>query len=222
MAGVDVPIRVSTEGVDDASDQAGDLGANWDQVGLQGTRAARSLTNGLSGLLSAEQNIYNAQQRVNIAQINYTLTVREYGQGSIQASRALISLQQAQESVRIAQDQLNLRFLQFALTTGPQIYTAISRMIAASMGMTLQNYEETASWEAKAVAIAATMGALTLGLAVFGGLMAGAVTSAGVSSQVNNITQNNSINGAASTNPAALTAVASQQVASAVKSATRP
>ena len=194
MSDASVAIRItvddsSASSLSTANSSLTDMSANWDQVGLSGAKAARSLTSGLSGLLSAEQNIYNAQQRVNVAQINYTLTVREYGQGSIQASKALIQLQQAQEGVTIAQDQLDLRFVQFALTTGPQFYTAITRAIAASQGMTLANYEETASWYAKAAAITATaiaLAAVTFGFSALVGGAAAAATSSTLN-QTNNI-----------------------------------
>lgn len=220
--GPNVVVRVTAD-TTQASQQISQVGTNWDQVGMQGVKAAKDLTNGIGGLLSAEQGIFNAQMRVNVAQIEYTLTVRQYGAGSIQAQRALIGLKEAQESVAIAQDQLNLRFIQFALTTGPQIYTAISKMIAQVMGMTLANYQETASWYAKAAAIGITVGLLTAGLAVFGGLLAGAgITSTlGQQQQMNTINQNNVFQNNAGNTQAAVTA-ANSQLINGVASAVRP
>jgi len=215
--GPNVVIRVSQEGAEEAGSQVQQVGANWDQVGLQGARAARSLTNGLSGLLSAQQNVYQAQLRVNTANINYILTVREYGAGSIQAQRALDSLKSAQMSVTVAQDQLNLRWVQFALTTGPQVYTAISRMIAASMGMTLQNYQETASWYAKAAAIGATAVALALVSFGFSALMGGAAAAA-----TTQVTQTNTFYQTPGTSTSNLVNLTNQGIASAVSASSRP
>lgn len=212
---VDVPIKVSMTGGDEAASQAADIGTNWDKAGLEGVHAARSLTNGISGLLSAEQNIYNAQQRVNVAQINYTLTVREYGAGSIQATKALTQLQQAQESVKIAQDQLDLRFLQFALTTGPQVFTALQRMMAATEGLTLSQYQLQAGLARTAILAGITIGILTLGIGVFTGLMAGAATT-------NTVNQTNNFNGMAATSPGSIINQANSSAASAVASANRP
>jgi len=220
----DIAIRVSVD-TDDATNSIGgltsttdsdtsEMSTNWDQVGLSGARAARSVTTGLSGLLSAQQNVYTAQQRVNVANISYILTVREYGAGSIQAQKALDQLQTAQEGVTVSQDQLNLRYVQFALTTGPQVYTAITKMVAAAQGMTVANYEETASWYAKAAAIGLTIGLLTLGIGVFTGL----IGAAAVNSQIN---QNNTFYGAGSNTSGAVTA-ANQQLVSQVSSASRP
>ena len=213
MSDSSVAIHVTVDS-GDASSSLSSMSANWDQVGLSGARAARSLTSGLSGLLSAQQNIYNAQQRVNIANINYTLTVREYGAGSIQAQKALISLQQAQESVSVAQTQMDLQFVKFAVTTGPMFYTSITRMIAASQGMTLTNYMETASWYAKAAAIMATAAALALVTFGFSAIVGGAVASATIS-------QSNTFNSVGGNASGAVSA-ANSSLISGVNSAVRP
>ena len=200
MSDANVAIRITVD-TGAASASVTQLGANFDQMGIQGFKAARSLTSGLSGLLSAQQNVYTAQQRVNTANISYILTVREYGAGSLQAQKALISLQQAQEGVTIAQDQLNLRYVQFAVTTGPQFYMAITKMIAASQGMTVANYMETASWYAKTAAILTTVVALA---AVSGGfsLLVGGAEAAAATTTIN---QNNTFNAVGGNASGALT-----------------
>jgi len=179
---VDVPVNITVNGADDADSQLSTMSTNWDKVGLSGAGAARSLTNGLGGLLSAQQNVYNAQQRVNVANINYVLTVREYGAGSIQAQKALIQLNQAQQSVSIAQDQMDLQFVKFALTTGPQVYTSLIKMAAAFQGVTVADFELNAGLAQTAVLAALTIGILTAGIAIFGGLVAGAQASGAVNS----------------------------------------
>ena len=231
-ATANIAIRVTGD-TSGASGPLNQLSSNWDRVGEQGFRAARSLTNGLSGLLSAEQNVYNAQQRVNVATISYDLAVRDSGAGSLQAQNAYIALQQAQEGVTLAQDQLNLRFVQFALTTGPQIYMAISRMIAASMGMTVANWQETASWYAKAAAILVTVGALTAGLAVFGGLLGGAAAAAQTPTTTTSavpsgfgqpvvVTQTNTFISSSQTNQTDMADFANRSVAKAIAQRVRP
>ena len=215
--GPEIAIRITADS-SGAESTLEDTTANFDQMGLSGAKAARSITSGIGGLMSAEQGIYNAQMRVNVATISYTLAVREYGSGSIQAAKALDQLNMAQNSVTIANDQLTLRYVQFALTTGPQVYTSIMRMIAASQGMTLQNYMETASWTAKAAAIAATAVALSLATLGISALLGGAGAAA-VSSQV---TQTNNFNAGGTINPSSMINQTNQGITSAVQSGLRP
>lgn len=138
------------------------------------TTATRRAASGIGGLLSATDHLYDAQQRLNVAQISYTLTVREYGAGSLQAARAHDQLAVATNGLSLAQDRLNLRYLTFALSVGPQLYGTITKVLAASQGMTVANYVETASWYAKAAAIGLTVGLLTLGIGAVMGLASGA------------------------------------------------
>lgn len=168
-------------------------GLSWDQAGVGVFRAARTITAGFGGLLSAESGIYDAQQRVNVANIQYILTTREYGAGSIQAARALDQLQVAQSGVTVANQQLTVRMVQFGLSVAPTVYEAMSKLIAASLGMTLENYREGASWYFKAGAIAATavaLAAVTFGIsALVGGLAATQVAST-VGNSANQYTAN--------------------------------
>jgi hypothetical protein len=173
-----VVLRVSTQGADQ-------VGSSFDTIALDMTSAARHAASGVGGLLASTENLYNAQQRLNVAQISYTLAVREYGAGSIQAARAHDQLTIATNGLTVAQDRLNVKYIQFALTTGPQVYTAIMKAMAASAGMTMQNYAEAASWYAKAAAAAVAIGIITLGIGIATGLASGAAVNQTISQQNN-------------------------------------
>jgi len=191
------------------------LRASFGDVGSTMISTSRQVISGIGGMVSSLNGVYDAQQRVNVAQISYTLAVREYGAGSLQAAKSLDQLKVAQNGVGIAQLGLNLQYLQFALSVGPQLYATVSKLIAASMGMTIQNFVETASWYAKAAAIGVT--AVALGAATFGIslLAAGAMTN-------NTISQQNTFNNVSQGNPQNLVDYTSNALASNVKSVTRP
>jgi hypothetical protein len=165
-------------------------------------------------MMASTDNLYNAQSRLNIAQINYTLAVRDYGASSIQAARAQDQLSIATNGLTIAQDRLDVKYVEFALSTGPQIYAAITKLAAASAGMTVQNYEEAASWYAKAAAIGLTVGLLTLGIGVVAGLASGAAVN-------QTINQQNQFYGSGA-NPAGAVNAANNSLAASVASASRP
>jgi len=175
----------------------------------------RTMVSGIGSMVSSVNGLYDAQQRVNVAQISYTLTVREYGAGSIQAARALDQLKVAQNGVGLAQLNLNLQYLNFALSIGPQLYATITKMAAASLGMTVQNYAETASWYAKAAAIGLTVGLLTAGIGVAAGLASAAMVN-------NTINQNNTFNQVGAGSTASLVDATNQSAVNSLKASTRP
>jgi hypothetical protein len=190
----EVVIKVSAD-TSDAVSKTSSLSGQLVQMGESGFKAASRLTSGAAGILAAQDNLYTAQTRVNVATISYTLAVREYGQGSIQAARAQDQLNIATQGVTVANDRLTLKYVQFAITTGPAVLKAIMSMMAASEGMTLRNFLETASWTEKAAAIGATAVALSLvaialaaatgGLSAIGGV-AGAAATGSTVNQSNN------------------------------------
>jgi hypothetical protein len=171
--GANVVVRVSTTGVDQAVAQSQSLGVSWDTAALGIVGATRRVASGVSSLLSAQEGLFDAQMRVNTAQINYTLVVRQYGEGSIQAARALDQLKIAQQGVTVAQEKLDIRYLTFALQTGPAVFQALTKMMAASQGMTVANYEQAASWEAVAMTAGAALAVIGIGLLVFSKLTSG-------------------------------------------------
>lgn len=175
--------------------------------------ATRRAASGVGGLLSSTENLYNAQQRLNVAQISYTLAVREYGAGSIQAARAQDEVTIATNGLTVAQDRLYVRYLTFALSVGPQVYSALMKMMAASAGMTAQNYIETASWYAKAAAAAVAIGVISGGILLVSGLAAGAQVS-------NTINQQNNFYQSGANSQAAVNS-ANQSLVSGVASANR-
>jgi hypothetical protein len=192
-SGVNVPVRVTMDD-SQAKNELSVMGSGFNRLETSVISTARRTVSGFSTMLSSMNAVYDAQQRVNVATISYTLAVRQYGAGSIQASRALTELKVAQNGVAIANDRVLLSFAQFAMSVGPQMYSMIMKMLAASAGMTIQNYMETASWYAKAAAIGLTLGILSGGILVMTGLMSGAAVS-------NQITQNNTFNGTGTANP---------------------
>jgi hypothetical protein len=156
--------------------------------------AGRRAVGGVAGVMAATDRLYNAQQRVNVANINYVLTIRQFGAGSIQAQRAMEQLQIATNGVNLANLRLQTRYLQFALSVGPQVYKTIMSIIAAVIAQTGANYMEATSWYVKAAAIGLTIGLLTLGIGVLAGLSAGAAVQ-------QNISQQNQFYGMGATNP---------------------
>ena len=207
-AGANVPIRVTMD-TSDASSQMRVLNSGFTSLQSSAISTGRRAVSGFSGMLSSINNVYNAQQRLNVANINYTLTVREYGAGSIQAARSLDQLRVAQNGVSLANDQLIVRYVQFAMSVGPALYSTISKMVAASQGMTIQNYIETASWTAKAAAIGLTVALLTAGIGVAAALAAQAQVT-------NTINQTNNIYGGSSLSPGGVATYTSQSLAGAV------
>src|SRR5712692_3584362 len=96
--GAEVPIRVTAD-TGQAQSQLESLGSGFNRIETAGITAARRTLGSFSGMLYSINDVYNAQLRVNVANINYTLSVREYGAGSIQAARALDQLRVAQNGV---------------------------------------------------------------------------------------------------------------------------
>jgi len=211
MAEAEGPTAVVTVTADtsQATDQLNVMQSGFTRLESSALTTGRKVVSGIGGMMSAINNVYDAQQRLNVANINYTLTVREYGAGSLQAARALDQLQVAQNGVGLAQMRLNLQYLQFALTVGPSIYSTITKLMAAISGTTVANYVETASWYAKAAAIGLTVGLLTAGI----GVMAGIASQAFVTQ---NVQQNNTYYGTAGTSALGMTNYASQNLSSAV------
>ena len=225
----------ATSAVDQTTASVGMYAGSWNTVGLSVARGARSIVSGISGIMSAEQGIYDAQQRVNVANINLTLTTREYGAGSIQTAKALDQLNVAEQSVTLAQQQLTLRFVSFGLTVGPQMYEMIWKIIAATQGETLANKLASASFlqlalaaTAAAVAIGVVYAIMSAGIAAVPGVAAAASTSSQINQAVGtsniqnlnsavsnstttNITQNNSFSNSP---PATGSSLASQQLRS--------
>ena|SRR5437660_666658 len=188
---IPVTVKMNTDEaiakMNEVSEMAGNMASNI-------LSTSRRAVGGVAGVMAATDRLYNAQQRVNVANINYVLTIRQYGAGSIQAQRALEQLQIAQNGVNLAQLRLNVRYLQFALQVGPQVYKTIMSMIAAIIAQTGSNYMEATSWYVKAAAIGLTIGLLTAGIGVLAGLSAGAAVQ-------QNISQQNQFYGMGATNP---------------------
>jgi len=211
--GAEVPIRVTAD-TGQAQSQLESLGSGFNRIETAGITAARRTLGSFSGMLYSINDVYNAQLRVNVANINYTLSVREYGAGSIQAARALDQLRVAQNGVEFAQERLNIRYLQFALSAGPAIYSTVTRLMKAFSELGIINYAEATSWYAKAAAIGLTVGLLTLGLGVAAGLAGSALVQ-------QTIQQQNTFYGGGTADPRTMVDYTSQAMTSGLSSKVR-
>ncbi len=140
--------------------------SSYVQLGTNVAQMSTMAVSSIVGLMNAETSLANAHNSVTSAQASLIVTLRQYGQGSVQAISAAASLTSAQNNLAVAQRNLNIQWMQMFSTVIPSMITSMFSMVTMIGKITAANEIEAESWAAKTAAAAPFIALVTGGLGI--------------------------------------------------------